>query len=139
MSTHSMISTLKSKCNLQQYQNRNMEYFESSSVHGVVYIGTTSKLIRLFWILVVVGGFSGAGILIQESLQGWQDSPIKTTIETLPISRVTFPKERFCKANFVIQNLFFCEILLILKKESLINQVAKEPRSSKLNNIMSIV
>ena len=79
-----------------------MEYFESSSVHGVVYIGTTSKLIRLFWILVVVGGFSGAGILIQQSLQGWQDSPIKTTIETLPISRVTFPKEKFCKANFAM-------------------------------------
>ena len=71
-------------------------YLESTTVHGLVYISTTRKYARLFWILTVISGFFGAGYLIKESFDGWDESPVKTTIETLPISEITFPKVTVC-------------------------------------------
>ena len=71
-------------------------FLESSTIHGLTYISTTRKYARLFWFLVVVTGFSGAGYLIRESFASWSESPIKTTIETLPISEIKFPKITVC-------------------------------------------
>ena len=71
-------------------------YFESSTIHGLAYIATGRKYVRLFWTLVVFGGFTGAGVLIYSSFQSWAESPVKTTIETLPITEITFPKVTVC-------------------------------------------
>ena len=69
---------------------------ETSTIHGLTYISTTRKHIRLFWTFVVLAGFSTAGYLIQQSFQSWAESPVKTTVETLPISEITFPKITVC-------------------------------------------
>ena len=71
-------------------------FLESSTIHGLTYVSTTRKYVRLFWIFVVIGGFVGASLLIKESFDSWSESPIKTTIETLPISEITFPKVTVC-------------------------------------------
>ena len=71
-------------------------FLESSTIHGLTYISTTRKYAKVFWILVVLTGFTAAGYLIQTSFQSWADSPIKTTIETLPISEIKFPKVTVC-------------------------------------------
>ena len=71
-------------------------FLESSTIHGLTYISTTRKYARAFWIIVVLTGFTGAGYLIQTSFQSWAESPIKTTIETLPISELKFPKVTVC-------------------------------------------
>ena len=72
-------------------------FLESSTIHGLVYISTSKKrLIRIFWILTVIGGFTGAGVMIYNSFQSWTESPVKTTIETLPITDLTFPKVTVC-------------------------------------------
>ena len=71
-------------------------FLESSTIHGLAYIASGRKYVRLFWTLVVVSGFTGAGILINASFQSWADSPVKTTIETQPISEITFPKVTVC-------------------------------------------
>ena len=71
-------------------------FLESSTIHGLIYISTTRKYARAFWIFVVLAGFTGAGYMIHTSLQSWADSPIKTTIETLPISEIKFPKVTVC-------------------------------------------
>ena len=71
-------------------------FLESSTIHGLTYISTTRKYARLFWILVVIAGFVGASLLIKESFDSWSESPIKTTIETLPISDIKFPKVTVC-------------------------------------------
>ena len=71
-------------------------FLESSTIHGLSYITTGRKYVRLFWILVVIGGFTGAGYLIHKSFQSWSESPVKTTIETLPITEITFPKVTVC-------------------------------------------
>ena len=71
-------------------------FLESSTIHGLSYIAAGRKYVRLFWILVVIGGFSAAGFIIYQSFQSWADSPVKTTIETLPITEITFPKVTVC-------------------------------------------
>ena len=71
-------------------------FFESSTIHGLAYIATGKRNVRLFWILVVIAGFSGAVALIYTSFQSWDESPVKTTIETLPITEITFPKVTVC-------------------------------------------
>ena len=71
-------------------------FLESSTVHGLTYISTTRKYARLFWILVVITGFVGASLLIRASFQSWAESPVKTTIKTLPISDITLPKLTVC-------------------------------------------
>jgi len=71
-------------------------FLESSTIHGLSYISTTKKCVNLFWILVVIGGFTGAGVLIYQSFQSWNESPVKTTIRTHPISEITFPKVTVC-------------------------------------------
>ena len=71
-------------------------FLESSTIHGLTYIATGKKYVRLFWIIVVIAGFSGAGVLIYQSFQSWNESPVTTTIETHPISKITFPKVIVC-------------------------------------------
>ena len=72
-------------------------FLESSTIHGLLYIATTSqKIVRIFWILVVFTGFSVAGFIIFKSFRDWEESPVKTTIETLPITDITFPKVTVC-------------------------------------------
>ena len=67
-------------------------FLESSTIHGLAYVATSRKYVRLFWTIVVIAGFTCAGILIYESFNDWNENPIKTTIETLPITDITFPK-----------------------------------------------
>ena len=81
------------------------QFFELSTIHGLYYISTLKRLSRLFWILVVIGGFSGAGYLINESFYNWKQSPISTTIETLPISQITFPNVTVCPPKTLLLNL----------------------------------
>ena len=71
-------------------------FLESSTIHGLSYISTTQKYARLFWTLVVISGFTVAFLIIKESFNSWSESPIKTTVETLPISKITFPKVTVC-------------------------------------------
>ena len=71
-------------------------YLESSTIHGLSYFSTTRKYARLFWITVVITGFVGASLLIKESFDSWSESPVKTTIETLPISEIKLPNVTIC-------------------------------------------
>ena len=71
-------------------------FLESSSINGLNHISATRKQVRLFWISVVILGFTGAGVIIYQSFRAWDESPIKTTIETRPIREITFPKVTVC-------------------------------------------
>ena len=71
-------------------------FLETSSIHGLAYISSTRRLVKLFWAVVVILGFTGAGAIIYQSFQSWSEGPVKTTIETLPITDITFPKVTVC-------------------------------------------
>ena len=80
-------------------------FFDTSTIHGLSWISGTSRWSRLFWILIVIGGFSGAGYLIYESFCNWGRSPVSTTTKTLPISQITFPKVTVCPQKNSFLNL----------------------------------
>ena len=71
-------------------------FLENSTIHGLTYISTTTRFSRLFWFLIVVGGFILSGILIYQSFHSWDERPIDTTIETLPIAALKFPRITVC-------------------------------------------
>ena len=71
-------------------------FLETSTIHGLYHISSTRKNARLFWILVVIAGFSGAGYMIYRSFKTWDESPVITTIESRPIADITFPKLTVC-------------------------------------------
>ena len=71
-------------------------FLETSTIHGLAYIATAKKYVRLFWIVVVIAGFTGAGVIIYQSFESWADSPVKTTIETKAITEINFPKVTVC-------------------------------------------
>ena len=72
------------------------EFLQSSTIHGLAYIGSDRSQVRLFWLGVVIAGFTGAGIMINQSFCSWANSPISTTIETLPITEIDFPNVTVC-------------------------------------------
>ena len=75
----------------------NIKHFlETSTIHGLTHISTTRKHARVFWIAVVVFGFTFSVYLIQQSFKAWDESPVTTTIETLPIANLTFPTVTVC-------------------------------------------
>ena len=86
-------------------------FLETSTIHGLNFISTTRKYSRLFWILVVLAGFTSAAYLINTSFQSWADSPIKTTVETLPIKEIKFPKVTVCPPRNTYTDLNYDLIL----------------------------
>ena len=83
------------------------EFLDTSTIHGLSWISNTTKYVRLFWTSVVIGGFSLAIILIQEAFYNWDQSPISTTVESLPISHLTFPNVTVCPPKNSFLNLNF--------------------------------
>ena len=83
------------------------KFLETTTIHGLSYIATTRKYARVFWLLVVIGGFTCASYLIYESFQSWAVSPIKTTLETLPMSDIRFPKLTVCPPKNTFTDLNF--------------------------------
>ena len=72
-------------------------FFESSTIHGLSYISTSKRsLVKLLWMTIVVTGFSGAAVLIHQSFQAWEESPITTTVETRSTKEMRFPKVTVC-------------------------------------------
>ena len=72
-------------------------FLETSSIHGLGHISTSrSYFSKLFWIIVVVTGFTGAGVLIYQSFQSWSENPVTTTLDTRPITEITLPKVTVC-------------------------------------------
>ena len=72
------------------------DFLQSSTIHGLSHIAGNRRLVRLLWISVVITGFTGAAVLIHQSFSSWTNSPISTTIETLPISDLDFPNVTVC-------------------------------------------
>ena len=73
------------------------EFLESSTIHGLAHISTGKTLIiKTLWIIIVITSFCVGISLIVKSYQSWELSPIITSVDTKPISEVTFPEITVC-------------------------------------------
>ena len=71
-------------------------FLESSTIHGVVYISTAKGFSKIFWLMIVICGFSTAYMMISQSMMEWHQSPITTSTETMSISEVKLPPVVVC-------------------------------------------
>ena len=99
-------------------------FLDSSTIHGLAYISSTRKLARIIWILIVIIGFIGAGVMIHQSFESWANSPVKTTIETRPITEITLPKVTVCPPKNTFTNLNYD--LMMLENMTLDNDTRDE-------------
>ena len=99
-------------------------FLESSTIHGLVFVSTTRKCIKLFWTLVVIAGFSGAGYLIYSSFKDWAENPVKTTVAKRPITEITFPRVTVCPPKNTFTELNYD--LMITENIHLDNETVKE-------------
>ena len=83
------------------------EFLDSSSIHGISFISSEKRFGRLFWIFIVLIGFTGAFLLIRQSFNDWEENPISTTSETLPMSQITFPNVTVCPPRNSYLNMNF--------------------------------
>ena len=96
-------------------------FLEASTIHGLNYISTTKKYARIFWVLVVVAGFSTAGYMIQTSFKDWAANPIRTTLETMPISEIKFPKVTVCPPENTYTDLNYA--LMVAENATLTTEI----------------
>ena len=82
--------------------NNSLTHQQSMGCHGFQVL---KKIQRLFWIFIVISGFSGAGYLIYGSFHNWSKSPISTTIVTHPIQDITLPNITVCPPKDSFLNL----------------------------------
>ena len=77
-----------------------------STIHGLGWLPISGRYLRIFWIIVVLFGFGVSTYLIVKSFKGWQESPIATSVEVLPITEITFPNVTVCppKETFTVLN-----------------------------------
>ena len=95
-------------------------FLESSSIHGLSYIASTRKLSRVFWMLVVIVGFSLAVSLIYASFQSWTHNPVTTTMETLHLSQMLLPKVTVCPPKNTFTDLN--PELMLIENETLTDE-----------------
>ena len=81
------------------------EFFEVTSIHGLYQISKTKSIRRLFWTVTSTTGFLLSFSMIYESFQNFSKTPISTTIETWPISKVPFPAITVCPVKNTLTNL----------------------------------
>ena len=104
-------------------------YMENSSIHGVGFISKTKAFRRAFWLFVVLTGFTGAFIIIFYNFQNWAETPVITTMETLPISELMFPKVTICPPPNTYTNLNYD--LMKSGNRTMKDQVKNEPATPK--------
>ena len=71
------------------------EFLESSIIHALAHISKTA-IVKTLWIIIVITSFCVGVSLIVKSYQSWELSPIITSVDTKPISEVTFPEITVC-------------------------------------------
>ena len=100
------------------------EFLQSSTIHGFSYISTSKRYVRLFWIVVVLTGFLISGSLIKQAFSNWKNDPFKTTIETRPITELTFPNITVCPPRDTFTNLNYD--LYMLQNQTISNDTKEE-------------
>ena len=109
------------------------EFLDSSSIAGLTQVANNKGLVRLFWTIVVILGFAVSGLLIQMSFMSWAESPVRTTIETVPIKELTFPKVTVCPPKNTYTNLNYD----LMRAKNM--TIGKETREELSNFAMTVL
>ena len=83
------------------------EFFSSTSIHGFPYIShTQSRSTRIIWTLIVIAALGGASYFLYQTVKGFDEKYVSTTIETRSIQDYPFPAITFLPGEYNSKNNF---------------------------------
>ena len=58
-------------------------YSSAATAHGFYYVGSpqVSGPLRIFWAVIVIVSLAVAGVIVNQTLREWEDSPMTTDID----------------------------------------------------------
>ena len=88
------------------------DFFASTSIHGFPYISDThSKSTRIIWTVIVVGGFGITSYFLYNTVDGFSEKHISTTVETRSIKDYPFPAVTFHPGEYNSEKYFLKKFL----------------------------
>ena len=88
------------------------EFFNSTSIHGFPYINDSqTRSTRIIWTIIVLAGFGFATYFLYETVDGFSEKYITTTIETRSIKDYPFPAVTFYPGAYNSKNSFLRDFL----------------------------
>ena len=73
------------------------DFLETSTIHGLNYISSAKSVAaKATWVTIICVSFGVAIFMINNAYTEWEESPIATTMQTLPISQLVFPSVTVC-------------------------------------------
>ncbi|XP_059608072.1 pickpocket protein 28-like [Phlebotomus argentipes] len=102
------------------------EYSDSSTIHGVKYLGGPRRRWpeRLWWLLAFGASLYTCGALILNTYTKWSTDPVIVSFSQTPtpLWRIPFPSVTICPLNLVRQSVFnFTDVLTRLEDDSTTN------------------
>ena len=77
------------------------EFFASTSIHGFPYINNSHvRSTRIIWTIIVAGALGAASYFLYQTVDGFYDKYVSTTIETRSIKEFPFPAVTFDPGDF---------------------------------------
>ena len=77
-------------------------YFSETTVHGFRYIVEGKNIYeKVFWTIMIIAGFIGGSYFIFDAFNGWQETPLETTIAkiSMPIEELDQPAITVCNPS----------------------------------------
>ncbi|XP_055692300.1 pickpocket protein 28-like [Lutzomyia longipalpis] len=116
------MSFLRRKELRRETRNLLSEYSDSSTIHGVKYLGGPRRRLpeRLWWLLAIAASFYACGALIINIYRKWTTDPVIVSFSQTPtpLWKIPFPSVTICPLNKVRQSVFnFTDVLTRLQDE----------------------
>ena len=88
------------------------KFFSSTSIHGFPYISDTqSRSTRIIWTLIVLAGFGVTSYFLYNTVDGFSEKYVTTTIEKRNIQKYPFPAVTFHPGEYNSKKTFLREFL----------------------------
>ena len=83
------------------------DFFSSTSIHGVPYINNTqTRSTRIIWTIIVIAALGGASYFLYNTVDGFSEKFVSTTIETRSIDTYPFPAVTFHPGDYNSENAY---------------------------------
>ena len=97
---------------IRRLQKEANEFFSSTSIHGFPYISNTqSGSTRVIWTVIVLASFGINAYFLFETLNGFNEKYVTTTLETKSIKDYPFPAVTFHPGEYNSKNAFLRHFL----------------------------
>ena len=88
------------------------EFFSSTSIHGLSYISDNqSRSTRTVWTLIIMGGFGVTSYFLYNTIDGFSDKYVTTTLETRSVKGYPFPAITFHPGEYNSKDEFLRHFL----------------------------